>query len=245
MDSSTTSNLDITKFINENEQVNNNISKEDFIDPRTIGPTITENQSEEPPVKKESIAIKETQKPINRHIFDGLRRDEVDQNVQQINNDFQTPQDRYKDILENTFIPTPTEVIKAKEVSEHPLPKYQGPKYDYPNIPMEDPNDEHKYSTYNILEPILEEKKSTEEELKPNISSVVPIIKEEKKEVSPTTAFNANPSTNFTNDIYDMRFAINNFRQAIQNTEKFGFKIDVEEFDFDNVYQIVIKIDKK
>ena len=41
-----------------------------------------------------------------------------------------------------------------------------------------------------------------------------------------------------------MRFAINNFRQAIQNTEKFGFKIETEEFDFDNVYQIIIKIDK-
>lgn len=45
-------------------------------------------------------------------------------------------------------------------------------------------------------------------------------------------------------DVYDLRFAINNFRQAVQNTEKFGFNVDVEEFDFDNVYQIVIKIDK-
>lgn len=48
-----------------------------------------------------------------------------------------------------------------------------------------------------------------------------------------------------SNDIYDLRFAINNFRQAIQNTEKFGFRIETEEFDFDNIYQIIIKIDKK
>ena len=44
--------------------------------------------------------------------------------------------------------------------------------------------------------------------------------------------------------VYDLRFAINNVRQAVQNTEKFGFNIDVQEFDLDNVYQIIIKIDK-
>ena len=44
--------------------------------------------------------------------------------------------------------------------------------------------------------------------------------------------------------IYDLRFAINNVRQAVQNTKKFGFEIETEEFDFENVYQIVIKIDK-
>lgn len=43
---------------------------------------------------------------------------------------------------------------------------------------------------------------------------------------------------------YDVRFAINNIRQAIQSTEKFGFKVASEEFDFDDKYQIVIKIDK-
>ena len=46
------------------------------------------------------------------------------------------------------------------------------------------------------------------------------------------------------NQVYDLRFAINNVRQAVQNTEKFGFNIDVQEFDLDNVYQIIIKIDK-
>jgi len=52
------------------------------------------------------------------------------------------------------------------------------------------------------------------------------------------------PSQNEYSNIYDLRFAINNFRQAVQNTEKFGFSINVEEFDFENIYQIVIKIDK-
>lgn len=47
------------------------------------------------------------------------------------------------------------------------------------------------------------------------------------------------------NDIYDLRFAINNFRQAVQNTEKFGFKVNVDEKDNGDKYQIIIEIDKK
>lgn len=46
------------------------------------------------------------------------------------------------------------------------------------------------------------------------------------------------------NNLYDIRFAVNNVRQAIQNTEKFGFKINTEETEDDSSYQIVIKIDK-
>lgn len=44
---------------------------------------------------------------------------------------------------------------------------------------------------------------------------------------------------------YDLRFAINNFRQAIQNTEKFGFKVKTEEFENDENYQIIVTIKKK
>ncbi len=41
---------------------------------------------------------------------------------------------------------------------------------------------------------------------------------------------------------YDMRFAINNFRQAVQNTEKFGFKVEVAEVDLESSHQIIINI---
>jgi hypothetical protein len=54
---------------------------------------------------------------------------------------------------------------------------------------------------------------------------------------------NISPTDNF-NNVYDLRFAINNVRQAVQNTKKYGFEIDIEEFDFENIYQIIIKIDK-
>lgn len=56
---------------------------------------------------------------------------------------------------------------------------------------------------------------------------------------------NAPQQTNDYNNIYDLRFAINNFRQAVQNTEKFGFKVNVNETDLGDKYQITIEIDKK
>ena len=62
-----------------------------------------------------------------------------------------------------------------------------------------------------------------------------------------STMINSDPvqqENNNFNNIYDLRFAINNFRQAIQNTEKFGFKVNAEEFDNPDSYQIVIKIEK-
>ena len=53
----------------------------------------------------------------------------------------------------------------------------------------------------------------------------------------------ANEQESYSN-IYDLRFAINNFRQAIQNTEKFGFKVSTSEEDQGDKYKIVIEIDK-
>ncbi|NLA33781.1 MAG: ParB/RepB/Spo0J family partition protein [Tenericutes bacterium] len=46
------------------------------------------------------------------------------------------------------------------------------------------------------------------------------------------------------NNMYDLKYAINSIRQAIHNVEGFGFVIEKEELDFENSYQIIIKIDK-
>lgn len=67
-----------------------------------------------------------------------------------------------------------------------------------------------------------------------SIPSVENVIKETPKE-----------ENNNYNNAYDLRFAINNFRQAIQNTEKFGFKIKSNEYDNESTYQIVIDIEKQ
>ena len=76
----------------------------------------------------------------------------------------------------------------------------------------------------------------------------IPVIKEleEAPVVNPNlseTVFNNYQQTS-PGEAHDLRFAINNIRQAVQSTEKYGFVVDTEEFDFENMYQIVIKIDK-
>ena len=67
-----------------------------------------------------------------------------------------------------------------------------------------------------------------------------PLLEEEKP-----NPFLALREEEKTQENYDMRFAINNFRQAIQNTEKFGFKVTKEEKELENSYQIIINIEKK
>jgi len=43
----------------------------------------------------------------------------------------------------------------------------------------------------------------------------------------------------------DLRAVINTIRQCISTIEKYGFAIDSEEFDFEQMYQVIIKINKK
>ena len=102
------------------------------------------------------------------------------------------------------------------------------------NISQQQPNiDEQIISIPNINEP--QQKTTTLQE---------PLtINNQQSESQIITIPNETKPESY-NQVYDLRFAINNVRQAVQNTEKFGFNIDVQEFDLDNVYQIIIKIDK-
>lgn len=102
------------------------------------------------------------------------------------------------------------------------------------NISQQQPNiDEQIISIPNINEP--QQKNTTLQE---------PLtINNQQSESQIITIPNETKPQSY-NQVYDLRFAINNVRQAVQNTEKFGFNIDVQEFDLDNVYQIIIKIDK-
>ena len=85
-------------------------------------------------------------------------------------------------------------------------------------------------------------------EHKENIFDRLRVKEEPEQENNQTVIGNNNQQQkeprNFGN-IYDLRFAINNFRQAIQNTEKFGFKVNAQEYDHPDKYQIVIEIDIK
>ena len=119
------------------------------------------------------------------------------------------------------------------------------------------------------ITPINQEEKKIETPIEESPANIQPEINTELEEIKPkinydifnnlrineksieelddknkTVENNISDENDQYNNIYDLRFAINNVRQAVQNTEKFGFSITTEEFDYENTYQIIIKIDK-
>ena len=140
-------------------------------------------------------------------------------------NDEVVKEEKVNDLNNNTLNdfsglinPVKPEKLEEIKVEEPKLPEFNIPSNPFNEVVKEPPKSDFD-SLFNV--PYTNETN---------------VIKEE-------TASNKIPQIN-NNEVYDLRFAINNFRQAVQNTEKFGFKVETEEFDFDNVYQIVIRIDK-
>lgn len=154
------------------------------------------------------------------------KKQEVPKQEEIINNEAKDTIDEYHPKMEDfSKIINP---VSIDEIEEKHIPEDKPINNDIPlnfDIETERPNKSNSEGSLNSLSPQnLNISNNSFNEVKQNIEK---------------------PSFGFNNsDVYDLRFAINNFRQAVQNTEKFGFKINVEEFDFDNVYQIVIRIDK-
>ncbi len=114
--------------------------------------------------------------------------------------------------------PMPNNINQAQEIQKEPEI----------NKPQE--QIEHKENIFDRLRV----KEEPEQEKQENNQTIIGYNNEQQQQ----------EARNFGN-IYDLRFAINNFRQAIQNTEKFGFKVNAQEYDHPDKYQIVIEIDKK
>ncbi len=132
--------------------------------------------------------------------------------------------EQQKEVQMPSITPAPTPVIEPNKVE----------------LPPEEPhNNEREIQTENIFDR-LRIQEEPKEEIGP---TVIPKIENVTPSGPIIGSVNTPSQTEYSN-IYDLRFAINNVRQAVQNTEKFGFSINVEEFDFENIYQIVIKIDK-
>ena len=141
-------------------------------------------------------------------------------------------------------VPTNLEYEQLNEIKEEPTME---------NIKMEEPVQEEPvqpqtniFASLRIPAETEEEKPVLNETKEDSVIEDAPVQEEpEKQPVMGSIPVQETPSEEQLNTgIYDLRFAINNVRQAVQNTEKFGFNIETEEFDFNNVYQIIIKIDK-
>lgn len=212
-------------------KVNTNTYPEEEVE-ETKTVVVPSTQSEVINVPEVKEVVEPVVKPINKNIFASLRQDDIEETEDTYEED-DLPKDPFKDVLEATYIPT-TKDIKTSDDGEAPVPKYEGPKYDFiPSNNVDMPK--NPYTAFNKIESLLNDTPKEENDNVPEVKEEQPVV---------TLEPISNDLVSNPNDIYDMRFAINNFRQAIQNTEKFGFKIETEEFDFDNVYQIVIKIDK-
>lgn len=148
--------------------------------------------------------------------------------VEPVNQESNNP---VNNIGENT---TPNEIpniTEGEQVTEAPTPKVIQNPVDNMEMPKENIFEKLRINAATE-EPVNNEQTSVEA---PKVINTPTIINSETEE---------NQEENYGN-IYDLRFAINNFRQAIQNTEKFGFKVTANEYDSENKYQIVIEIEKK
>ena len=136
------------------------------------------------------------------------------------------------------------QAVPVQEVPEQPINQVVNTPAPQPE-PIKQP-EEHKENIFDKLRINGDEQSTT-----PNVNTQISgqeinkqsEIKPESPIINSETQKENSPQE--FNNIYDLRFAINNFRQAIQNTEKFGFKVKADEYDSPDKYQIVIEIDKK
>ena len=201
---------------------------------------------------KPSTSFDAPTKPINENISDEKMLDNL------INGTESNPNFNFNKVQEPTEVKTPELTIEEPHSSavipnvepislqnqvqtptvEKPLPPVQEvtqvPKFN-PNIfeSLRMDNDQFVQTSFEQKKPLETEEPTPNEEPKGSKDLVYPNI----------------PNLNATetvkeNSIYDLRFAINNVRQAIQNTKKFGFDVNAEEYDLDKDYQFVITIKK-
>ncbi len=149
----------------------------------------------------------------------------VEQNINMNNQEVPIINTVNSNVTEQNASPMPEPVINDNNQTPFEFPKIEQPEM----------------KTENIFDR-LRVGQTTQNET-PNGPTVIPKI-ENVTPNGPIIGSVNTPSQSEYSNIYDLRFAINNVRQAVQNTEKFGFSINVEEFDFENMYQIIIKIDK-
>ncbi len=195
---------------------------------------------------------------LQRIVNERLTVKQVDEEVQRLTGEVPT------ESVPNTIYDTSTNVNSTPaEYNIQPEPQIERMPEAKP--PIELTREEPQETDINIIKNLeLEEPQidnSVENVVENNnieySNSSIPI------EASPETADDIRPKNNIFDRLripadsapveedqqgintYDLRFAINNFRQAIQNTEKFGLKVKSTETDMGDKYQILVEIEKK
>ena len=248
----------------ENNEMDYNITEGEQVMDNTIEVQqvpLPNNMPTEPPVVNEVNTPAEP--VINVPTIDiNMPQEEI--NTQPVTNEvFQT-------VPEENTIPEPqTPTTEIVETPEEETPTIENNTIPVPevNIPVvpEEPNSEIRPESIEAptvapieenpsVEPAIETPVENQET--PRVENIFDKLRVNREE--PETKFDlktpdinsvletqTNTIEEQTEDIYDLRFAINNFRQAVQNTEKFGFKVNTTENDLGDKYQLIIEIDKK
>lgn len=186
-------------------------------------------EQETPQVQQQEIIP-----PVNTPTFA-----EQPNNTPVINQPTEIPQENINESI-NENINNPQVITEIPNQIEQPIVI---PQESQNNEPIKEANQEQQVENQTpiINNPSTQEVPTPQPEHKENIFDKLRVQEPETPIINSETQ--TTPNQNF-NNIYDLRFAINNFRQAIQNTEKFGFKVKADEYDSPNKYQIVIEIEK-
>ena len=161
------------------------------------------------------------------------------------NNEIVTPSVQENTIIDNNQTPGPA-VVEAPIPAPEPIINQE---------PAQEPQSEESSLIKPVVETSVEPTQQPEEPRVENIFDKLRVSRDETEQENKFDLKKPDINTVIENqisnteaqkeDIYDLRFAINNFRQAVQNTEKFGFKVNTTENDLGDKYQLVIEIDKK
>ena len=177
--------------------------------------------------------------PVNTPTFAEQTINPQPNNTPVINQPTEIPQENINESI-NENINNPQVTTEIPNQIEQPIIT---PQESQNTEPIKEANQEQQVENQTpiINNPNTQEVPTPQPEHKENIFDKLRVQEPEIPIINSETQ--TTPNQNF-NNIYDLRFAINNFRQAIQNTEKFGFKVKADEYDSPNKYQIVIEIEK-
>lgn len=185
--------------------------------------------------------------PINNESIDKIKEIAVDLNqldAMPNNGDILKPEE-VTQTLENDNMTTRVELPSQTEETIIPNKFFMPLEEEEANMEMEeqavspldistDENKDIEPLTNQIVEPIEIDNIQTEE-----LSASTPI---EKKVEETNNMPTYTPPKIFATG--DLRTAINTIRQCVDTIEKYGFTVDSEEFDFEDIYQVIIKINK-
>ena len=111
---------------------------------------------------------------------------------------------------------------------------------------QQDPNMNNQFNPYQQQDPNMNNQFNPYQQdttINQQNSFETPTVQENNFEINETSTIDDNPQSIIAQQ--DITGAVSVIRNTIMNLQNNGYKMDAEEFDFDNMHQITIKIEKQ